>query len=254
MTFDVKFPNVLKRNCKRLSCLTGKQCKAHTSVSLKYADLCAGGQKYTQKFHKLQCDNWSPHPSFYLQPIRREWLNKRPNLFVIYDLMNSTEADLLWRLAPFAERSVVMNEAGTKSTQETRTGITAWLSDMTPEVAAVSSRIGHILTKDMRFSESYQIANYGIGGHYYIHHDYFTEEALKNLKSAIAKGWSNRLITMVVYLSDVLEGGNTVFPKLDIAVAPRKGSAVVWENLRSDGTPYEETLHAGCPVLIGSKK
>ena len=54
--------------------------------------------------------------------------------------MNSTEADLLWRLAPFAERSVVMNEAGTKSTQETRTGITAWLSDMTPEVAAVSSR------------------------------------------------------------------------------------------------------------------
>ena len=63
-----------------------------------------------------------------------------------------------------------------------------------------------------------------------------------------------RLITMVVYLSDVLEGGNTVFPKLDIAVAPRKGSAVVWENLRSDGTPYEETLHAGCPVLIGSKK
>ena len=83
MTFDVKFPNVLKRNCKRLSCLTGKQCKAHTSVSLKYADLCAGGQKYTQKFHKLQCDNWSPHPSFYLQPIRREWLNKRPNVSTV---------------------------------------------------------------------------------------------------------------------------------------------------------------------------
>lgn len=34
---------------------------------------------------------------------------------------------------------------------------------------------------------------------------------------------------------------------------PIKGNAVYWENMRSDGTGYEESWHAGLPVESGEK-
>ena len=59
---------------------------------------------------------------------------------------------------------------------------------------------------------------------------------------------------MMLYLDDVLEGGNTVFPFLGISVAPKVGTALVWQNIRTDETRINETSHAGCPVIIGNKK
>lgn len=54
-------------------------------------------------------------------------------------------------------------------------------------------------------------------------------------------------------LSDVEKGGATAFPYLSIRVAPRKGSAVFWYNLKQSGDDDYITRHAACPVLLGSK-
>lgn len=40
---------------------------------------------------------------------------------------------------------------------------------------------------------------------------------------------------------------------IGVTFKPIKGNAVFWENLRPDGRGYEETYHAGLPVLSGSK-
>ncbi len=64
----------------------------------------------------------------------------------------------------------------------------------------------------------------------------------------------HRYVTMMVYLSDVQEGGYTAFPQLRLAVKPERGMAVFWFNLNSDGTPRPDTIHGACPVLIGTKK
>ncbi|CAG7630832.1 unnamed protein product [Allacma fusca] len=55
------------------------------------------------------------------------------------------------------------------------------------------------------------------------------------------------------YLSSVELGGRTGFPFLDLAVQPEEGSALFWYNLHPDGTFDERVVHAGCPVLLGSK-
>lgn len=48
-------------------------------------------------------------------------------------------------------------------------------------------------------------------------------------------------------------GGATVFPLLDIAITPQKGTAAFWYNLQDSGEPDYLTYHAACPVLLGNK-
>ena len=49
------------------------------------------------------------------------------------------------------------------------------------------------------------------------------------------------------------KGGYTAFPRLGVAVAPTRGSAVFWHNIRRSGRSDMHMLHGGCPVLVGSK-
>lgn len=85
---------------------------------------------------------------------------------------------------------------------------------------------------------------------------------------------------MLMYLSDVEEGGETVFPGADpkataaaaaraaarphapppsacaakgLAVHPRKGDALVFYSLKPDGSLDKASLHGGCPVTKGAK-
>lgn len=52
--------------------------------------------------------------------------------------------------------------------------------------------------------------------------------------------------TMMVYLTDVAEGGHTMFPTLGFKVPPKKGSALVWPN-------QPPLKHAGDKVIDGNK-
>lgn len=54
-------------------------------------------------------------------------------------------------------------------------------------------------------------------------------------------------------MSDVAQGGATVFPLLDVILQAKKGTAVFWYNLHSSGVPDSLTFHGACPVLQGSK-
>lgn len=63
----------------------------------------------------------------------------------------------------------------------------------------------------------------------------------------------NRIATVLFYMNDVIQGGATVFPKIRASVSPRKGSATVWFNLFKSGDGDYRTLHAACPVLVGTK-
>ena len=48
-------------------------------------------------------------------------------------------------------------------------------------------------------------------------------------------------------------GGATVFPKIGVTVTPVRRAALFWYNMLPSGNGDLRTLHAGCPVLIGSK-
>ena len=73
----------------------------------------------------------------------------------------------------------------------------------------------------IEYAEGLQVLKYLPDQEYKAHHDYFT--------SASKASKNNRISTLVMYLNDVEEGGETYFPKLGLSVSPTKGMAVYFE-------------------------
>jgi len=56
-------------------------------------------------------------------------------------------------------------------------------------------------------------------------------------------------VTVLVYLNDVHRGGQTQFPAMNLQVAPRKGSALVFFPSTVDGYLDKMALHAALPAV-----
>ena len=64
-----------------------------------------------------------------------------------------------------------------------------------------------------------------------------------------AKTWE----TVPETLSEVEEGGETYFVDIGIKLEPKPGVLLLWNNAKPDGSPNEATIHAGTPVIKGTK-
>jgi len=96
---------------------------------------------------------------------------------------------------------------------------------------------------------------------YDAHHDYFDKELYQNdehtLKNFIQYGRRNRMITVFWYLSDVEEGGETIFPRAGgkpppsnmsqceegLKVKPKRGKVIIFYSLKPDGSLDPLSLH-----------
>ncbi len=112
-------------------------------------------------------------------------------------------------------------------------------------VARIENRLSEVMGVPVENGDGLQILRYEPNQQYREHLDYFTStnRVIQN----------NRISTMVLYLNDVEEGGETYFPKLNFSVSPQKGMAVYFEYFYTDPTLNEATLHGGAPVIKGEK-
>ena len=58
-----------------------------------------------------------------------------------------------------------------------------------------------------------------------------------------------RVATVLVYLNDVARGGETRFPQLDYACAPKKGRCLLFLPGMTDGRRDERLSHAALPAV-----
>ncbi len=112
-------------------------------------------------------------------------------------------------------------------------------------ITRIEKRVSRIMNVPYEHGEGLQILNYQMGQEYKAHFDFFTS-ASKPVKNP-------RISTIVMYLNDVEEGGETYFPKLNFSVSPKKGMAVYFEYFYDDQTLNELTLHGGAPIIKGDK-
>ncbi|RUS69165.1 hypothetical protein EGW08_023073 [Elysia chlorotica] len=89
----------------------------------------------------------------------------------------------------------------------------------------------------------FQITSYPLGKAYKTHTDCTIGSVDKR----------DRVISVLMYLNDAEEGGETKFPDLGIWVKPKRGRAIVWNNMSPSGVCEPHSRHAASVVKKGKK-
>uniref|UniRef100_A0A7N0RBR7 Fe2OG dioxygenase domain-containing protein n=1 Tax=Kalanchoe fedtschenkoi TaxID=63787 RepID=A0A7N0RBR7_KALFE len=149
---------------------------------------------------------------------------------------------------------------GVKSNVRTSTGMFLNHEERKfPIIQAIEKRIAVYSQVPVEHGELIQVLRYEKSEFYKPHNDYFSDSF--NIK----KG-GQRVATMLMYLSDNVEGGETYFPLAGtgecscggktvkgVSVKPKKGDAVLFWSMGLDGQSDPNSLHGGCEVLSGVK-
>ena len=166
-------------------------------------------------------------------------------------------------------RSGVVEEGGGDGVSDIRTSDGMFFDRAEdPTIDAIENKVSEWTLIPPGNGEGFQVLRYQVtekgGQEYRPHFDYFFHAG------GIDNG-GNRLATVLIYLNTVEEGGDTVFPNVKapesqtheagfshcasqgLAVRPRKGEAVAFWSLRTDGTLDKGSLHGSCPIIKGTK-
>jgi prolyl 4-hydroxylase len=119
-----------------------------------------------------------------------------------------------------------------------------------PIAGPIDARICAAMRIPPEQSEVMQAQLYEVGGEFKAHTDYFERHELPRFST---DKLGQRTWTFMIYLNEPEDGGETAFVSAGIVVRPKTGLAVIWNNLRPDGTPNPATLHHGMPVKAGRK-
>jgi prolyl 4-hydroxylase len=183
-------------------------------------------------------------------PNLRRLDNPRFALYALDDFMSAQEcADLEALMAPRLKPSIVSHAYDDAAF---RTSSTAELWNVRePLVLAIDERICRTLGIRPAYSEGIQAQRYEVGQQFKPHRDCF--EPGTNTYQRLAGMRGNRTWTFMVYLNDDLQGGATHFTDIGHSVQPKRGMALLWNNLLEDGSPNKATTHCGEPVTHGHK-
>lgn len=194
-------------------------------------------------------------------------LSSRPRAFLYSGFLSDTECDHLVSLAKGSmEKSMVAdNDSGKSVASQARTSSGTFLAKREDEiVSAIEKRVAAWTFLPEENAESLQVLRYETGQKYDAHFDYFHDR--NNLKRG-----GQRVATVLMYLTDVKKGGETVFPNAEgshlqykdetwsecsrsgLAVKPKKGDALLFFNLHVNATADTGSLHGSCPVIEGEK-
>ncbi|KAH8267693.1 hypothetical protein KR026_003427, partial [Drosophila bipectinata] len=169
----------------------------------------------------------------YLAPLKLEILSLNPYMVFYHDVISDNDIFLikvegqknLTRARTFNLKS---NNREEDSGRTTKVG---WLDNNSLAIVQKMNKLVEDMTNlDLSSSAVYEVLNYGIGGFYGAHVDYYYDD-----------------------LSDVTQGGATAFPALNISVFPKKRSALMWYNLDNKGNGIPNSIHTACSTAVGSK-
>jgi len=175
-----------------------------------------------------------------------------PRVVVFGELLSIDECEQLIELAkPRLARSLtVATKTGGEEINADRTSNGMFFQRGENElVQRIEQRIARLVRWPEENGEGLQILHYGPGAEYKPHYDYF--DPVEPGTPTILKRGGQRVGTLVMYLGEPEKGGGTVFPDVNLEIAPKRGNAVFFSYERPH--PSTKSLHGGAPVLAGEK-
>uniref|UniRef100_A0A7N0TNJ0 procollagen-proline 4-dioxygenase n=1 Tax=Kalanchoe fedtschenkoi TaxID=63787 RepID=A0A7N0TNJ0_KALFE len=136
--------------------------------------------------------------------------------------------------------------------------ISAWEDDT---LDYIEQKISKVTMIPRDHGEAFNVLRYELGQKYDAHYDAFLPKHY-GIKE------SQRLASFLLYLTDVEEGGETMFPYenganmgkgynykdcIGLKVEPRRGDGLLFYSLLPNGTIDMTSLHGSCPVIKGEK-
>ena len=176
----------------------------------------------------------------------------KPRIIVFRNLLTDAECDdLVAASRPKLARSETVNRAsgGTELNAARTSEGTYFFHDASPLLERINRRIAAVTRWPIENGEPLQILHYGVGAEYKPHYDYFSIED-SGTPSLLTHG-GQRVATLIIYLNTPERGGATIFPDVELEVAPIRGSAVFFSY--DHPGPGTRTLHGGTPVVAGEK-
>jgi prolyl 4-hydroxylase len=175
--------------------------------------------------------------------------NEKVELYAVGDFVTAEECKTLCRLIDETARPSELYDL--ERVPDFRTSYSGDLDFQHPSVSSLSHRIDRLIGVEAEIGEPLQGQRYHPGQQFKPHHDWFhTTEDYWSIEKA--RG-GQRSWTAMIYLNTVENGGATYFTEVGLQFIPKPGVLLLWNNALADGCPNEATLHAGMPVVLGSK-
>ncbi|MEM5457769.1 2OG-Fe(II) oxygenase [Paraburkholderia phytofirmans] len=179
---------------------------------------------------------------------------ERPQVIVFGDVLSPDEcAEMIERSRHRLKRSTTVNpDTGKEDVIRNRTSEGIWYQRGEDAfIERMDRRIASLMNWPVENGEGLQILHYGTTGEYRPHFDYFPPDQPGSAVHTAQGG--QRVATLVIYLNDVSDGGETIFPEAGMSVAARQGGAVYFRYMNGQRQLDPLTLHGGAPVLGGDK-
>ncbi|KAH8383042.1 hypothetical protein KR009_006460, partial [Drosophila setifemur] len=199
---------------------------------------CSGLCERSKNFRQYCFYDTASSPFLFLAPVKMEILSLEPFVMILHDVISLEERSLL--------RSASRKYVFAASLVDSIDKMTERLTDLLEDATGL----------DMEYSETFHVINYGLGGlndqvGLYIYIYSLSHRRLSG--SLFIYLYYLFIITQCPQLSDVPQGGATIFPRLNLTVFPKAGSALFWYNLDNQANADGRIDHVECPVIVGSK-
>jgi hypothetical protein len=166
----------------------------------------------------------------------------------IQNILTSEECDVVIQCAKKSglTKSSLLFQSNTKiytsNNTDNRISSETWLENTYHPILKKISEINTNLTGlPENIQEDLVVVKYNTGGKFNAHYD----------ASDTYNG--QRYTTLIIYLNDDFEGGETVFTKIDKTIKPKKGNGILFYNTDVSGKILVDSLHKGNPIIAGEK-
>jgi prolyl 4-hydroxylase len=201
-----------------------------------------------------------------------EPLSWTPRAFALRNILTPEECDaILGRARAAVRRSTVIDSVtGESKIDPIRTSKQTFLARESDVVMALYEKLSAVTLLPWMHNEDLQVLRYDVGEKYDAHEDVGDEGSVSGKE--LSREGGQRVATVLLYLEEPEEGGETAFPDSEwidgwrrdaeswspcaagrVAMKPKRGDGLMFWSVQPNGNIDHRAIHTGCPVLRGTK-
>ncbi|XP_016955172.2 prolyl 4-hydroxylase subunit alpha-1-like isoform X2 [Drosophila biarmipes] len=187
-------------------------------------EICS--KRYRKRSSNLVCRYVDWNPFLELAPLKMEELSMETHISIFHGFLGNKDIESLKNASrPKLQRNKHLSW-----------NCTCKIANLSSSSHDIARKINDLIIDITGFprlgNQMLEVINYGIAGNYN--------------PDDTAKFTSHNQANALIFLSDAEKGGEIVFPSRQIKVKPRKGSMLVWVNLK------DSVIYHQCPILKGN--